>query len=281
MSDKYIEKGFLYLLAFSVLLHVAVFAVFIFLPEEKKTIKQEPYMVELRDLPEQKAAPPREEKEVKRLAEKRERVAKEMAPKGEREVEKIAPPPARVMPRQPQIGERRMPQPAERGEAPLKEAPRGESLFKPKEQKTPDLSKLFPSPGKMAKLEENYRKKYGPEVEEGETKFLNSDDILFGSFLRRFENAVYGVWRYPPEAARMGIQGVTPVKITFNRKGEIVNVEILESSGSKILDDEVSRTLHQIGRIGSFPRNYDKDTFNLIAFFQYSISRGGISGTLH
>lgn len=281
MSEKYIEKAFLYLLAFSVLLHVAVFALFIFLPEEKKTIKQEPYMVELRDLPEQKAAPPREEKEVKRLAEKRERVAREMAPKGEREVEKIAPPPARITPRQPQIGERRMPQPAERGEAPLKEAPRGESLFKPKEQKTPDLSKLFPSPGKMAKLEESYRKKYGPEVEEGETKFLNSDDILFGSFLRRFENAVYGVWRYPPEAARMGIQGVTPVKITFNKKGEIVNVEILESSGSKILDDEVLRALRQIGRIGSFPRNYDKDTFNLIAFFQYSISRGGISGTLH
>lgn len=281
MSNKYIEKAFLYLLVFSVLLHVAVFALFIFLPQEKKTIKQEPYMVELRDLPEQKAAPPKKEKEAKRLAEKRERVAREMAPKGEREVEKIAPPPARITPRQPQIGERRMPQPAERGEAPLKEAPRGESLFKPKEQKTPDLSKLFPSPGKMAKLEESYRKKYGPEVEEGETKFLNSDDILFGSFLRRFENAVYGVWRYPPEAARMGIQGVTPVKITFNKKGEIVNVEILESSGSKILDDEVLRALRQIGRIGSFPRNYDKDTFNLIAFFQYSISRGGISGTLH
>lgn len=281
MSDKYIEKAFLYLLVFSVLLHVAVFALFIFLPQEKKTIKQEPYMVELRDLPEQKAAPPKEEKEVKRLAEKRERVAKEMAPKGEREVEKIAPPPARVMPRQPQIGERRMPQPAERGEAPLKEAPPGESVFKPKEPKTPELSKLFPSPGKMAKLEESYRKKYGSEVEEGETKFLDSDDILFGSFLRRFETAVYGVWRYPQEAARMGIQGVTPVKITFNKKGEIVNVLILESSGSKILDDEVLRTLHQIGRIGSFPRGYAKDTFNLIAFFQYGITRGGISGTLH
>lgn len=279
MSDKYIEKAFLYLLVLSVLLHVTVFAIFIFLPQEKKTFKQEPYMVELRDLPEQKATPPKEEKEVKRLAEKRERVAKEMAPKGEREVEKIAPPPAHVMPGQPQIG-RRMPQPAEKGEAPQKEAPAGESLFKPKERTPPDISKFFPSPGKMAKLEESYRKKYGSEVEEGETKFLNTDDILFGSFLRRFETAVYGVWRYPPEAARMGIQGVTPVKITFNKKGEIVDVVILESSGSKILDDEVLRTLHQIGRIGSFPRNYNKDTFNLIAFFQYGITRGGISGTL-
>lgn len=281
MSNKYIEKAFLYLLVLSVLLHVAVFAISIFLPQEKKTIKQEPYMVELRDLPEQKAAQPKEEKAVKRLAEKRERVTKEMAPKGEREVEKIAPPHARVMPRGPQIGARRMPQPAERGEAPQKEAPRGESLFKPKERQLPDISKFFPSPGKMAKIEESYRKKYGSEVEEGETKFLDSDDILFGSFLRRFETAVYGVWRYPSEAARMGIQGVTPVKITFNRKGEIENVEILESSGSKILDDEVLRTLRQIGRIGSFPRSYNKDTFNLIAFFQYGITRGGISGTLH
>ncbi len=281
MSDKYIEKAFLYLLALSVLIHLAAFALIIFLPQEKKTIKQEPYMVELQDLPEQKIAPPKEEKEAKRLAEKRERVAKEMAPKGEREVEKIAPPSsARSMQQRPQRGEHMVPQPAERGEAPLKEAPRGESLFKPKTRQMPDISKLFPSPGKMAKLEESYRKKYGDEVENGETKFLNTDDILFGSFLRRFETAVYGVWSYPPEAARMGLQGVTPVRITFNKKGEIVDVVILESSGSKILDDEVLRTLHQIGRIGSFPRNYNKDTFNLIAFFQYSISRGGISGTL-
>ena len=70
----------------------------------------------------------------------------------------------------------------------------------------------------MSKLEESYRKKYGPEVADGETRFLNADDIQFGSFLRRFENSVYGVWRYPAEAAMMGIEGITPVKITFNRQ---------------------------------------------------------------
>ena len=126
----------------------------------------------------------------------------------------------------------------------------------------------------MARLEESYRKKYGPEVEEGETKFLNTDDILFGSFLRRFETAVYGVWRYPSEAVHLGIEGTTPVRITFSRGGEVVNVEVLESSGSRILDDEVVRTLRKIGPVGAFPKGYQKDTFKLIAFFQYGLTRG-------
>jgi periplasmic protein TonB len=72
----------------------------------------------------------------------------------------------------------------------------------------------------------------------------------------------------------MGIEGVTPVKITFNRHGEIVATELLQSSGSKILDNEVIRTLGKIGPVGSFPKGYEKETFNLIAFFHYGISQG-------
>lgn len=125
----------------------------------------------------------------------------------------------------------------------------------------------------MAQLEESYRRKFEKDVAEGDTTFLNTDDIQFGSFLRRFENSIYGVWRYPEEAARNGIQGITPVKITFNRQGVIVDVELLESSGSKILDDEVRRTLKLIGPVGNLPKGYNKDKFKLIAFFQYGVTR--------
>ena len=128
----------------------------------------------------------------------------------------------------------------------------------------------------MATLEEGYRRRFADEIAEGETQFLNTDDIQFGSFLRRFETSVYGVWRYPQEAALKGIEGVTPVRITFNRKGEIIRVQLLESSGSKLLDDEVLRTLRLIGPMGNLPRNYLKDEFNLIAFFQYGNARARI-----
>ena len=70
-----------------------------------------------------------------------------------------------------------------------------------------------------------------------------------------------------------GIEGITPVRITFNRRGEITGVKLLESSGAKILDEEVIRTLKLIGPMGGFPKGYDKEEFNLIAFFQYGGSR--------
>ena len=163
---------------------------------------------------------------------------------------------------------------------PLKEKPGSGDFFR--QRGAPDISKLYPSADKLAKLEEGYRKKYESEVEEGEARFLNTDDIQFGSFLRRFESAVYGVWRYPAEAVRLGIEGVVPTRITFNRKGEIEKIEILEGgSGSTILDDEVRRAMKLIGPIGGFPKAYGKDTFSLIAFFQYGIIRGKIQGTIH
>ena len=161
----------------------------------------------------------------------------------------------------------------------------GESVLRPESlspgaKELPDLAKLYPSAERMAQLEESYRKKYEAEVKEGETLFLNSDDILFGSFLRRFETAIYAVWTYPAAASRAGIQGITPVKITFNRKGEIEKIQLLQSSGSRLLDDEVLRTLRSLGPIGNLPRNYDKEYFNLVAFFEYRLFGGSFHGTI-
>lgn len=283
-TDRYIENTFLYLLALSFLLHVALFTLVNYLPQEKKVAKTEPIMVDLQEVPQGMESPSMDQKEVKRAAEKKRRVAREKAPKGEMERDRIAARPKRAVPpvAQPQRrGGEMVPAQPERGKAPLTEAQPGESPLKPKGERLPNLAKLFPSAGNMARLEESYRKKYDSEVEEGKTRFLNTDDIQFGSFLRRFETAVYGVWSYPQEAARLGIEGMTPVKITFNRKGEIEKVELLDSSGSTILDEEVLRTLRLIGPVGSFPKSYNKDKFNLIAFFQYGISRGMSRGMLH
>ncbi|HEY5974289.1 MAG TPA: TonB family protein [Geobacteraceae bacterium] len=279
MTDRYIEKTFLFLVVLSLLVHGVAFYLLTILPTPEPKPSTEPLFVDLQDLPELKSpvrAPP---KDATHHAEQPQRVPRETAPRGESPRDQVAPPTqaAPRQPVQPRVAEpSSSAKPAERSEMPFREAQSKEELFrsKPAKEKT-DLAKLFPSAGNMAKLEAFYRRKYGDEVAEGETVFLNTDDILFGSFLRRFETAVYGVWRYPAEAARMGVEGVTPVRVTFNRKGEIVKREILQSSGSKILDDEVLRTLDQLGAVGSFPRGYTKDTFNLIAFFQYGLVKGG------
>lgn len=274
MADNLVEKKFLYLIFLSVIIHAAIFVLLLNLPQEKKALLPEPLMVDLEGI----AAPAQQKSSpspVKRRAEEMRRVEREVAPKGEAIREKLLPggepfqrtPSLSAEPKGAQVISPADPDARER-------APRDELFKKRGSARVPDAATLYPGAANMAKIEESYRKKYGAEVADGETRFLNTDDIQFGSFLRRFENTVYGVWRYPAEAARMGIEGVTPVRITFNRRGEIVGRELLQSSGSKILDNEVLRTLDQVGPIGSFPRGYDKETFNLIAFFYYGIMQG-------
>jgi protein TonB len=279
MPDRYIEKSFIYILCFSLILHLGVFAAFYFFPPKPSEPPKEPVYIDLQQLPETKESFEQHQQEIKRRSEHRVRVPEERAPLGDasrdvRAYEKQTAPsseqqslptvkpakPSQIKPGQPLT---------EPGSS-------ADSLLKPKDQimRQPSTApNLFPRANRLAKLEENYRRKFENDITEGDTRFLNSDDIVFGSFLRRFEGAVYGVWRYPQEAAIKGIEGITPVRITFNRRGEITNIQQLESSGARILDEEVLRTLRSIGPVGGFPKGYEKEEFHLIAFFQYGGAR--------
>lgn len=307
MSDRYVEKNFLWLLALSLLLHLAVYEVASHIPSEKPKTAEQTTMVDLTDLPEPPAEPQKPRPEAPRpeaaprpaarptpqpelplkpqrehIAGKRQPVIRETAPRASQESRPLpqssrsAAPARPAEPASPAGPTARRAEPAPQAKAGSEPVTRGDGIFKPKTGEG-SRPQLFPSANRLARLEESYRRKYADELEDGETRFLNTDDIRFGSFLRRLETAIYGVWRYPHEALVRGIEGTTPVRITFNRKGEIVHVELLESSGSEILDREVMRTLKQIGPIGSFPKGYSSDSFKLIAFFHY----GNGGGRLH
>ena len=278
MSDRYIEKSFIYVLCISLLLHLGVFAGVYFFPQPPPEPPKEPVFIDLQQMPELKQPVEQRQQETKRRSEQRVRVPKDSAPRGD------APRDTRIVEKQ------SAPQPEQQAASPAKPSQQqtvsaqppvlpgssASSLLKPKTQtaqKAPSAQQLFPGASRLAKLEDSYRRKFESDIAEGDTRFLNSDDIVFGSFLRRFEGAVYGVWRYPQEAAMRGIEGITPVRITFNRRGEITNIQQLESSGARILDEEVLRTLRAIGPVGGFPKGYDKEEFHLIAFFQYGGAR--------
>jgi protein TonB len=277
MSDRFIEKSFLYLLGVSLLLHAAVFALFYYAPPATPPVPKEPVFIDLQNMPELKQQ--QTQQETKRRSERQVRVEQEQAPKGNAAKDNTATTQPTPPTRQSQAAAPAAPRQAQQAQPQAAVTPGSSiaSLLKPKattaNQNPAATAQLFPSANRLAKLEESYRRKFENDIAEGDTKFLNSDDIMFGSFLRRFEGAVYGVWRYPQEAALRGIEGITPVRITFNRRGEITHIQQLESSGARILDEEVLRTLRALGPMGGFPKGYDKDEFHLIAFFQYGGAR--------
>jgi protein TonB len=270
MNNRYIEKSFIPVLCISLVLHMGVFAALYFFPQSQPEPLKEAVFIDLQPLPEVTQPIEQRQQETRRRSEQRVRVPRESAPRGDAVRD------AETLRKQASAATSSRSAPSVSGQTPIAPGASVSSLLKQKERVAPQstpLPQLFPDASRLAKLEESYRRAFENDIAEGDTRFLNSDDITFGSFLRRFEGAVYGVWRYPQAAAMKGIEGITPVRITFNRQGEITHIQQLESSGALILDEEVLRTLRAIGPVGGFPKGYDKEEFHLIAFFQYGGSR--------
>ncbi len=279
-----IITGFILL---SLLLHLLL----LLLPKHKlfpDTDIPEPVYVEVRpmqprelDLPIRKELEKPRKKPAKRLAERDQVVEKEMAPAGKdtQDKQKVVRAPKPVPKTPPQT----KPQPEPRAKtAPQETEPTKdirETLegwkLKPEKKpspKTPDLQTLTQiSPRTLEKIESDWRQKYRADVARGDTVWMDAQQDLLISFMRRFRDKIYNVWNYPIAARRQGQQGTLLVRITIDRKGNIADIEILESSGHRSLDDEVIRAVRKGATYGSLPRAYPNKELKIMAFFQYQL----------
>lgn len=274
----------------SLLLHLLVLLIPMdkLFPEESTS---EPVYVEVRppirqerelDLPIRKELEKPRKKPAKRLAERDQVVEKEMAPEG-RDTEDL--------PQKP-----RPPQPVTRAPE-LRPEPRAEEQVKKPQpelalpvtpdgwksrtddkpgQKVPDLQTLTQiSADTLEQIETDWRRKYRDDIARGDTVWMDSQQDLLNSFMRRFRTNVYNVWNYPAEAAQREQQGTCLLRVTVNRLGNVTDVVLLESSGYKILDEEAMDAVRQGATYGPLPRAYPNEDLKIMAFFQYRL--GGIA----
>jgi protein TonB len=288
-----IIAGFILL---SLLLHLLL----LLLPNDKlfpEKALPEPVYVEVRppqqqerelDLPIRKELEKPREKPAKRLAEKDQVVEKEMAPEAQdtEDREKIvrspkptpkptpkAPPEEQAKPRKEVVEQKAEP------DLELPFTPDGWKQKPEKKQarEVPDLQTLTQiSPAALSKIESDWRRKYRADVERGDTVWMDSQQDLLHSFMRRFRTNVYNVWNYPGSAVQRGQQGTCLLRITIDRRGNISDVQLLESSGHRILDDEAMTAVRQGATYGPLPRAYPHEELKIMAFFDYRLS-GNVS----
>jgi protein TonB len=65
------------------------------------------------------------------------------------------------------------------------------------------------------------------------------------SLLAKIVGKIEAAKRYPRAARRMGIQGTATVRFKLRPNGKLEKIELLESSGSKLLDDASMETVRQ------------------------------------
>ncbi|MBW2478238.1 MAG: energy transducer TonB [Deltaproteobacteria bacterium] len=276
----------------SLLLHLLL----LMIPESslfKQSLKPEPVYVEVRppeirdrelDLPVRPELDKPREEPAKRLGPADQVVEQEMAPEGEDTEDMQQVVKAQPARQQPAVTPQAKADPApEQGKpAPKNEPDVARRITPEAESKTstepqaapqpmPDLKTLTQiSPSAMAQIERDWRRKYREDVMKGDTVWMDTQQDLLISFMRRFRDNIYGVWNYPSYAAERNQHGTCLLRITVDRQGNVMDVKLLESSGHRILDEEAIRAVKAGASYGPLPRAYQNPDLKIMAFFQYN-----------
>ena len=129
------------------------------------------------------------------------------------------------------------------------------------------------SPNALAKIENDWRRKYREDVARGDTVWMDTERDLLISFMRRFRTNIYNVWNYPAAAAAQNEQGKCLLRITVDREGKVADVKLLESSGHSLLDEEAMNAVREAGKsYNPLPRAYPNPDLKIMAIFEYSLS---------
>jgi len=85
---------------------------------------------------------------------------------------------------------------------------------------------------------------------------LNAPEVQYISYFASIKRKIELVWQYPYEAAAAGIQGELTLDFVIARSGKVNSVELVRSSGSKILDDEAIRSIRKAAPFDPIPAQY-------------------------
>jgi periplasmic protein TonB len=119
---------------------------------------------------------------------------------------------------------------------------------------------------------ERNRVKERKDTEIGDTVWLNLQDNLLVSFFRRFHDQIELVWNYPSKAIANGIEGTLELMIIVNPKGELLDVDLRQSSGSDLLDFEAIQAVYRAAPFGPLTKHYPHEKLKIRAYFSYRLS---------
>ena len=98
---------------------------------------------------------------------------------------------------------------------------------------------------------------------------LNAPEVQYISYFASIKRKIELVWQYPYEAAVAGIQGELTLDFVIARSGAVNSIELVRSSGSKILDDEAIRSIRKAAPFDPIPALYKIASLQIRGRFVY------------
>ncbi|MCX8027748.1 MAG: energy transducer TonB [Thermodesulfovibrionales bacterium] len=143
--------------------------------------------------------------------------------------------------------------------------PSDPSLSQPKKEDIP-RDRLFDR-----KIIRDIAKANRPETKQDDSITFDTKEFKYHGYLRRLKDRIEGVWRYPQEAAERGIYGDLYIKFTIKKNGRLGEVELLRTSGHRLLDEAALKALRDADPFWPLPDELGKESFTITGHFVYSI----------
>lgn len=106
-----------------------------------------------------------------------------------------------------------------------------------------------------------------------DTVDLSTKEFKYISYFTHLKRKIEGVWNYPEESILRGEQGRLFLVFTLNKKGELEDIKLIDSSGYKNLDKEAIRAIKVASPFNPFPKSWELEKLHIRASFEYSFKR--------
>jgi protein TonB len=98
---------------------------------------------------------------------------------------------------------------------------------------------------------------------------IDTREDRFFSYLLHLKKKIEGVWTYPQVAARNGLGGELTVEFLVSNNGELLGVNLLDTSGYSILDESAMRAIRTAAPYHPFPSRLTAKRLRVRAKFIY------------
>jgi protein TonB len=114
----------------------------------------------------------------------------------------------------------------------------------------------------MAKLTQEIRSESEQYAKRPKRKYIsaNTREYEFAAYLRAWAARIerIGNLNYPDEARRQQLHGQLVLTVGLDRTGRVKSVDVIETSGHKVLDDAAMRIVHLAEPFPALPESKDK-----------------------
>lgn len=105
---------------------------------------------------------------------------------------------------------------------------------------------------------------------------FDTKDYRYAGYMRKLKEKIESIWEYPAEAGRKGLYGDLKVSFTIKKDGTLGAVELVRTSGYKILDAAALKALRDGEPYWPIPDGWGMESYTIQGHFFYTMYGYGI-----